>query len=373
MVVIVEGLTEYFFHFEYNLQIIKLMKMFKGAHWNPENKVWCVVKMYTSALEIEKKFRFYGLDYEILPYEQSVLEAEKVVVLGEKREAQVKRYSDYLTMKGYSPKTKKNYIDHIRRLMRYCAERDLDMDDETVKVYIMFSYDEKKCSRSYVAQLISAYKSFMKCYGVSKSVSELPRPKRTLRLPKVLSQSEIIRVLRAPSNLKHRAILFTIYASGLRVSEAAQLKIVDVEGDRMLLRVDYGKGSKDRYTLLSETALELLKVYMESYRPKYWLFEGQQPNTHISERTIQHIFKQALAKSKINKDVGIHVMRHSFATHLLEGGTDIRYIQELLGHKSPKTTQIYTHVTEKRLAKIKSPLDMIDLESEKINGKINGK
>lgn len=369
MIAIVEGLTEYFIHFDYDLEIIRVMKSIGGARWNSINKVWVVLKTANKIKEIEQVLRMHRLDFVLLPYDGSVLADSAVTELGEKWETELRRYGDFLTMKGYSPKTRQNYLQHTRRIMAYCIEEQSDLDDETVKAYIMNVYERKKCSKSYVSQAISAYKNFMKCHGIYKNMGDMPRPKRSVRLPKVLSQSEVIRVLRAHTNIKHRAILFTIYASGLRVSEAATLKITDIESDRMLLRVEYGKGSRDRYTLLSETALEILRLYVKDYRPKYWLFEGQQPNSHISERSIQHIFKQALAKAGINKNVGIHVMRHSFATHLLEGGTDIRYIQELLGHKSPKTTQIYTHVTDKRLANIRSPLDMIDMKINKNNGK----
>lgn len=369
MIAIVEGLKEYYLHFEYDLGIVRVMKSIRGAHWSAQNKVWVVEKSVNQIVEIERVLKMYRLDYVLLPYEHSILEEGTVTLIGDKWESELRRYSDYLTMKGYSPKTKQNYLQHTRRIMAYCIESQVDLEDDTVKAYIVEAFQKKSCSRSYVSQAISAYKNFMKCYGVYKNMSDMPRPKRSVRLPKVLSQGEVIRVLCAHTNIKHRAILFTIYASGLRVSEAATLKISDIESERMLLRVECGKGSKDRYTLLSETALDLLRIYVKHYRPKTWLFEGQQPNSHISERTIQHIFKQALAKAGIKKNVGIHVLRHSFATHLLEGGTDIRYIQELLGHKNPKTTQIYTHVTDKRLSNIKSPLDKMDMKINNNNGK----
>jgi site-specific recombinase XerD len=365
MIAVIEGLESFFFYFDYNMDVIKMMRHFRSARWQMQDKVWVVDKKYVSADGIEAVLTRYGFEFKILSFEQSIIEEERITRLSETWEKELNRYNDFLTLKGYSEKTQKNYMQHMRRIMGYCMYGDWNLEDETLQAYLLEVMNHKKCSRSYVNQAISAYKSFMKCYGVNRCLKTLPRPKRKELLPKVLSQEEVIRILRAPKNMKHRAILFTIYASGLRVSEAATLKISDVEADRMLLRVEQGKGAKDRYTLLSETALELLKIYIKNYQPKYWLFEGQQPGTHISERSIQQIFKQALEKAQVNKDVGIHVMRHSFATHLLEGGTDIRYIQELLGHKSPKTTQIYTHVTDKRLAKIKSPLDLMDFSDKK--------
>lgn len=363
MLAIVEGVSCYFFYFEYNLEMIQMMRRFRSARWNMVDKVWVVDKPYADEVLIHRLLEGTGITYQIFPLSGPITEdADPCVRLGDDWEAELKRFAEFMQLKGYSVKTQKNYLEHMRRFIAYCIQTDQYLEDDTLRSYVLMAFDEKQCSRSYVNQMISAYKSFMRVYGVNHSLKTLPRPKKREQLPKVLSQAEVIRILRAPRNIKHRAILFTIYASGLRVSEAACLKLSDIESDRMLLRVDCGKGAKDRYTLLSETALELLEVYIKHYDPKYWLFEGQQADSHISERSIQHIFKQALEKAEVNKDVGIHVLRHSFATHLLEGGTDIRFIQELLGHKSPKTTQIYTHVTDKRLAKIKSPLDGLNLK-----------
>lgn len=366
MMAIVEGMSCYFFYFEYNLEMIQLMRQFKSARWQMADKVWIVDKPYASEAAIHAVLGRTQHAYQVFPMTEGIFDYnEPRVPLGEIWDAELDRFGAFMRLKGYSDKTQKNYAQHMRRLITYCVTNAMDLDDEALRAYVLVAIDDKQCSMSYVNQAISAYKSFMRVYGVNKCLKTMPRPKRREQLPKVLSQTEVIRILKAPRNIKHRAILFTIYASGLRVSEAATLKLSDLESDRMLLRVDCGKGAKDRYTLLSETALELLEVYIKHYAPKYWLFEGQQPNTHISERSIQHIFKQALAEAQVQKDVGIHVLRHSFATHLLEGGTDIRFIQELLGHKSPKTTQIYTHVTDKRLSKIKSPLDGLDLKGEK--------
>lgn len=369
MIAIVEGEFEYYFHAPYDERLIQVLRRFPSARWMPENKVWVMSKKRVNALLIEHILGLYNIRYEIFDYRQAVFEENAVILLSEEWEGELHRLKEFLILKGYSEKTRKNYLAHTRRLMGYCMNESLNLDDETVKQYILEAYD-RGCSSSYIGQLISAYKCFMKTYGVVKNDLDIPRPRRVQQLPQVLSQAEMIRLLMAPNNIKHRALLFTIYASGLRVSEAATLKVTDVETDRMLLRVEQGKGAKDRYTLLSETALDILRTYMKQYQPKYWLFEGQQPDSHISERSIQNVFKQALIKASIDKPVGIHVLRHSFATHLLEGGTDIRYIQELLGHKSSRTTQIYTHVTDKRLSKIRSPLDMMTMEPKnKKNGK----
>ena len=161
---------------------------------------------------------------------------------------------------------------------------------------------------------------------------------------------------------KHRAILLVIYAAGLRVSEAARLKVADVDGKQRRLFVRGGKGGKDRYTIIAETALEALRAYWRVYQPKEWLFPGDRPDTPISPRTIQAVFSQAKERASIGKAATVHTLRHSFATHLLEDGVDLRYIQELLGHEDPRTTQLYTHVSRGKVERIRSPLDGLALK-----------
>ncbi len=178
----------------------------------------------------------------------------------------------------------------------------------------------------------------------------------------VLSQEEVAKILSSVDNVKHRAILMLVYSAGLRVGEVVKLKIEDIDSQRMLIHIKGAKGRKDRYTMLSETALKVLREYWEEYRPQKWLFEGAKEGRYLSTRTVQAIFEQAKEKAGIKKDVSVHSLRHSFATYLLEGGTDLLYIQELLGHASSKTTEIYTHVSSKTLSKIKSPLDTMNLK-----------
>ena len=176
----------------------------------------------------------------------------------------------------------------------------------------------------------------------------------------MLSEEEISSILKVTTNLKHKAILMTIYSAGLRISEAIKLKIKDIDSDRMQIRVEQSKGKKDRYTILSAKLLLVLREYFKEYIPKDYLFEGQKGEQY-SDRSIQLILKDACAKAKITKKASVHTLRHSFATHLLEHGTDLRYIQSLLGQERSKTTEIYTHVTTKGFDQIKSPLDKLDL------------
>lgn len=193
-----------------------------------------------------------------------------------------------------------------------------------------------------------------------RKVYLIERPREEKYLPEVLSKEEVKLLLNATDNLKHKAILMTIYSGGLRVSEAVNLKIKDIDSNRMQIRVSQSKGKKDRYTLLSKKALEVLRKYVSEYKPKDWLFEGL-GGEEYSRRTITEILRKSVEKTGIKKHVTVHTLRHSFATHLLEAGTDIRYIQSLLGHENTKTTEIYTHITTKGFDQIKSPLDNLDV------------
>jgi len=197
-------------------------------------------------------------------------------------------------------------------------------------------------------QAINALKFYYGTILKKKFVYEVRRPKKDKKLPVVLSKEEIAKILNSVDNVKHKAILMIAYSSGLRVSEVVKLKVEDIDSNRMLIHIKGSKGRKDRYTLLSKTVLETIKEYLKKYRPQKWLFEGVREGRYLSARTADKIFIIACKKD-------------SFATHLLEGGTDLRYIQELLGHAHSKTTEIYTHVSTKSLGKIVSPIDTLNL------------
>ena len=186
------------------------------------------------------------------------------------------------------------------------------------------------------------------------------RPREEKTLPIVLSEKEIGDLLNATENIKHKAILMLAYSAGLRLSELTNVKITDIDSNRMQIRIEQGKGKKDRYTLLAVKLLAILREYFVLFKPKEWLFEGADGGQY-SVRSIQAIMKDATKKAGIKKKVSVHTLRHSFATHLLENGTDLRYIQSLLGHSSSKTTEIYTHITTKGFDQIKSPLDQLDI------------
>ncbi len=191
-------------------------------------------------------------------------------------------------------------------------------------------------------------------------VYEIKRPRKDKKLPVVLSQEEVVKVLSALSNIKHRAILMLIYSAGLRVSEVVKLRPEDIDSKRRLVFINGAKGRKDRHTLLSEAALKTLRDYWRKEKPSSkWLFPEGKSDKYLHPRSVQKIFANACKRAGITKKVSVHSLRHSFATHLLESGVDLRYIQEILGHKSSKTTEIYTHVSTKNLLFIRNPLDEI--------------
>lgn len=262
-----------------------------------------------------------------------------------------------MQMRGYSEKTIKSYKGHLLRFLKYTDKNYDDINETDDKKFIAMLIQNQHVSFSYINQAINGIKLYNKLVRLVLWELDLPRPAKDKHLPNILSKDEVNRIINGVTNLKHKSILYLIYGSGLRVGEAICLKVDDISRDRMMLKVNQGKGRKDRYTLLSEKALAQLNLYYKIYKPKTWLFEGAKEEHHISERSVQHVFERACKNAVIHKKVTVHTLRHCFATHLLESGVDIRYIQELLGHSSSKTTEIYTHVSKRALQNIKSPLD----------------
>jgi site-specific recombinase XerD len=261
----------------------------------------------------------------------------------------------------YSRKTAKRYLSIVDRYSRFLDLPLVEAGADDAMRYLARLERDHGASASTINQTISALR-FLHTRVLGRELALSRRPRSDRRLPQVLSREEANRIVSAPRNLKHRALLALAYSSGLRVSELACLKLADIDGGRGVVHVRSGKGRKDRYTILADRARRLLDSYVELYRPQDWLFSGQ-GGGHISPRSIQEIFYRAKDSCGISKDVSIHVLRHSFATHLLEDGTDIRYIQELLGHANSKTTQIYTHVARKDFLRIRSPFDRITEET----------
>lgn len=265
-----------------------------------------------------------------------------------------------LELKNYSPVTRSCYLARVRGFARHFRRSPEEMGDPEIRTYLHYLIKERGASQSTIAQAYSALK-FLYETTLRRDWDELkiPRAKRGRKLPVVLSRQEVRAVLSVTRNLKHRAILATVYSGGLRVSEAAQLKISDIDSHRMMIHIGRGKGGRERYTLLARHTLEILRDYYRCYRPTDWLFPGRPPTGPITTRSIQKTFQKALGQAGIKRAATVHTLRHTFATHLLEAGTDICHIQCLLGHATPKTTAIYLHLSRKDLMRVESPLDQL--------------
>lgn len=271
-----------------------------------------------------------------------------------------------LQLRGLSPKTQKAYLSQVRNFARYFKRSPDQLGENEVKEYLLYILKEKKVSDSTYRHSYGAlnflYQTTLKRNWV---MDKIPHLKTKRKLPVVLDRTEVDALFSVTKNLKHKAILMITYSSGLRLSETAHLKVSDIDSKRMMIRVSDGKGGKDRYTILSSVALEVLRQYWRKYRPIEWLFPGHRGDKQISARSIQKIFDRAKNLANITKPVTVHTLRHSFATHLLEAGTDLHHIQLLLGHKSPKTTTVYLHVSRKDLIRIVSPLDFTSTSNNK--------
>jgi integrase/recombinase XerD len=281
--------------------------------------------------------------------------------ISEESKTELVEFIKHLKSKRYSENTIKTYTDALSTFLRFFHFKPIEeIENEDL---IRFNNEYilgQGLSSSFQNQIVNAIKLFFSIRKGRKLDPELVhRPRREKLLPNVLSKEEVKSILEAPTNLKHRAMLSLIYACGLRRSELLNLTFKDIHTERNLLIVKQSKGKKDRVVPISHKIINLLRDYYKAYRPKNWLFEGQNVGEKYSEESLAKVLKQSLIKTKIQKPVTLHWLRHSYATHLLENGTDIRYIQELLGHSSSRTTEIYTHVSTRNIQNIVSPFDML--------------
>lgn len=264
-----------------------------------------------------------------------------------------------MELRGFAKSTQRTYLAHLRRFHQFCGCHPASAGYDEVRAFLHHAITIRKVSSAYVNSAYGAIKFYYQSALCREwNMLHVPRMKKKSHFPTILSPHEVLSVIDAASNLKHRAILSTIYSAGLRVSEAAHLKISDIDSNNMRILVRQAKGHKDRYSILSEKNLLLLRQYWKSYRPSFWLFPGIPDSKPIAARTIQSVFKQALLASGVAKDVSIHALRHSFATHSLNHGASILQIKELLGHSDIQTTSKYLHLTHAQVLGLKSPLDL---------------
>ena len=336
-----------FIRFKYDINTIKEVKKYPGVKWHGAERAWYVKDNET----FRKRF---GI--------QPMLFSKKVVpsdLTLEKQEALVK-YVETLELKAYSLHTIKTYRSEFIQFLYAIKELQLDnIGVDRIKKYLLYCINTLKLSENTIHSRINAIKFYYEqVVKNTRLFIDIPRPKKPSILPQVINGKDLQKLFEVTKNLKHNTMLKMCYGMGLRVSEIIGLKIADIDSKNMQVFISRAKGKKDRYVNLPESILKQLRDYFRVYSPKVFLFEGQYGGEY-STRSAQKVFTDAMSKAKINKKVGIHGLRHSYATHLLEAGTDISLIQQLLGHKDIKTTLRYTHVSKKTIRNIKSPLDKL--------------
>lgn len=357
--------TYYYASFPFNRNLYTLFSSLKNCTWDSFEKAWVIDNAEFSLENILAHFKDKAeliVQEKILKsveYKKSLLRPIHFLEpLDDPKKEAIQTFIRYLNSKRYSPNTIKVYSDSISTFLRYFSMKDItDISNDDLIDFNNNYILKNNFSSSFQNQVVNAVKIYFSAIQHKKiDVELIHRPRREKVLPNVLSKEEVKAILDAPYNLKHRAMLAMIYSCGLRRGELLSLTKFDIDSKRMVVIIRMAKGKKDRIVPLSPKILDLLRDYYKSYHPKDFLFEGQAGGKY-SEKSLENVFKQSLIKAHNKKPVTLHWLRHSYATHLLESGTDLRYIQDLLGHKSSKTTEIYTHVSTKNIQNIRSPFD----------------
>ncbi|WP_207429796.1 site-specific tyrosine recombinase/integron integrase [Pedobacter sp. SYSU D00535] len=340
----------------------KYLKELPYSSWDPTNKWWALP--YSPSVLNDLKALIEAENKNFLYEEEATPEGKprRSPATIPNYRSTPEEYLDKLKELRYSSATIKTYRNAFEEFINYYHQLEIDrIDEKKIIAYLRYLVMERMVSTSYQNQAINAIKFYYeRVLGGQRKLYHIDRPKKEKTLPTVLSSEEVGKLLQHTYNLKHRAMLITCYSGGLRVSELLNLKVSDIDGQRKQIRVSQSKGKKDRYTLLADKTLQVLRQYVKENKPKEWLFEGYSGEQY-SARSLQIILKKSLKAAGITKPATMHTLRHSFATHLLENGTDLRYIQTLLGHESSKTTEIYTHVTTRGFDQIRNPLDSMNI------------
>ncbi|MES2864891.1 MAG: site-specific tyrosine recombinase/integron integrase [Bacteroidota bacterium] len=327
-------------YFEKNEKLIERIKTFTDARWSSSEMFWHLPDTETNRLHFK------------LPLEPTLIPNSEGI-------ESITTFKRYLLSKRYSPNTITTYSEALKSFLTFFNTKSVKLiTNEDIILYNNNYILKNNLSTSYQNQIVNAIKLYFKIVReTSIEIEKVHRPKREKVLPNVLSKEEVKSILAAHNNIKHKTMLSLIYSCGLRCGELLALQPVHIDSKRNIVLLKNAKGKKDRIVPLSPKILEMLRDYYKLYKPKVYLFEGQTIGKPYDDRSLQQVLKQALKKANISKPVTLHWLRHSYATHLLESGTDLRYIQELLGHNSSKTTEIYTHVSTKNIQQIKSPFD----------------
>jgi integrase/recombinase XerD len=362
-----DGEERLFAEFSYNRDLIQTIKQVPGARWSQTKKKWHF-NLNPQVVELlkQKTLSKAALDISLLKNQWAELEQDKKEIQYSSIEEETVKAIDYFKLwmeqKRYSPQTIKNYLGQLIQFLTYMQPKNFkELTVEDVERYNHEVIVKNGLSVSFQSAMVGVVKLFYaQTQGVKMNLNQLKRPFTEHRLPEVLSKEEVQRIISATNNIKHKALLSLTYACGLRRGEVINLRLTDLDKQRKLIRIVQAKGKKDRYVGFGTKLRDLLVEYYKEHKPKVYLFEGQYGQKY-GESSAAQVLKQAVKKVGIKKEVTLHTLRHSFATHLLEAGTDIRYIQELLGHNNPKTTMIYTHVSSKKISEISSPFDDLEL------------
>lgn len=348
-----------------------LMKQIPGSLWTPKENCWHFPydkKTYARFKKVFQQAQIQELKkVPILNRNKKVRKESFKNLIPEKHRDDFIKVEEQLLLQRYSFNTIKSYKSLFAQFLLYFPDKELSQIDkaEIIK-FILESCQIRAWSDSTQNQAINAIKFYYeKVLGQERTFYDL-RPRKSKKLPSIFSEQEIIRLFSPIRNLKHKTILMLIYSAGLRIGESVGLRKEDIDFDRKTVFIRGGKGKRDRYSILSDKVIQTLKRYLHLYKPWYWLFEGPDQGPY-SRSSIRKVFRKAVAKAGVNPYSTVHTLRHSFATHLLERGMDLRYIQILLGHSSTETTQIYTHITQKARNKFVSPLDYLDIDTTEGN------
>jgi site-specific recombinase XerD len=349
--------------FSYNPQVQDKLAKTIQAKWSKTWQAWYVPDNNSNrhSLGIHEAATVQPMPINIRPIKLLPPQKKQVIQVETVNQHILPNMHQALVLRGYSNSTIRTYCNELQQFIITLGWHKADSFTESkIKSYLAYCHNTLKLSEATLHSRMNALKFYYEqVLGKDKFFWDIPRPKKHLQLPKVISEEKIIQGLLSITNVKHKSILITAYSAGLRVSEVVALQVSSINSDRMEIFIERAKGKKDRVVPLAKITLAVLREYAKVYRPKKWLFEGQTEAEHYSTRSAQNIFKAAYEKLGIPSNMSFHNLRHSYATHLLENGTDIKYIQELLGHNDIKTTLRYTHVSKKELTKVESPLDRI--------------
>lgn len=344
-----QGKARIALQFEYSKEANERVRKLTGVKWSSTLKAWHVPDTPAN----RKLFKLPEKEPAFITATPDTATQYRLKVVAGK-----------IKLKGYSPQTAKNYGNHLKEYFTTISKKynPDEVTKDIIEKYLLWRLEKKEASESDMNSHINAIKFYYEqILGRSRMLFELPRPKKPMQIPRMFSKEDIEKILKAIDNLKHKTILLLCYSSGLRVSEVVSLRVKDIDSNRMVINIRAAKGKKDRIVPLSPTTLKHLRAYFKEYKPTDFFFEGQNKGEPYSKRSAQAVLAIAKKKAKVNKPGSIHALRHSYATHLLDKGVDITYIQKILGHNDLKTTLRYLHVTNRDLSRIESPIEDLEL------------